>query len=82
MDNIPIIIAKFLALPETEGFDIHDKFAYLIKSVDGDSYYLQDHLPEVKVVSEELANKVYEKVTNNISYEDIFDWYKIWTMSF
>ena len=51
MGNIPIIVARFLALPETKGFDIHDKFAYLIKSVDGDSYYLQEHLPEIKVIS-------------------------------
>lgn len=78
MGKIPVIIAKFLALPDTEGFNIYDKFAYLIKSVDGDSYYLYEQLPEEGFITEELGCKVYEAITKNVTYKDVFNWYRSW----
>lgn len=78
MGKIPVIIAKFLALPDAEGFNIYDKFAYLIKSVDGDSYYLYEQLPEEGFITEELGCKVYEAITKNVTYKDVFNWYRSW----
>ena len=78
MVKIPIVIARFLALPETREFSIHDKFAYLIKSVDGDDYYLCEHLPDEGFISKELGCGVYEIVTKNVDYGDVFNWYREW----
>ena len=78
MSKIPIVIAKFLSLPDVAGFNIYDKFAYLIKSVDGDSYYLCNQLPEEGFISAELGCEVYEVVTEDITYKDIFNWYRDW----
>lgn len=79
MNKIPTVIAKFLSLPDVEGFSIYDKFAYLIKSVDGDSYYFYEQLPEEGFTCEELGEKVYEAIVdNNITYKDVFNWYKDW----
>lgn len=78
MGKIPVIIAKFLSLPDKEGFAIDDKFAYLIKSVDGDSYYLYEQLPEEGFITEELGCKVYEAITKNVTYKDVFNWYRGW----
>lgn len=79
MNIIPIIVAKFLALPETEDFNIYDKFAYLVKSKDGDDYYLRTALQEDGVLTEELGNDLYELIADDVSYEDIFTWYVNWT---
>lgn len=78
MGKMPVVISKFLSLPNKEGFTIHDKFAYLIKSVDGDSYYLYEQLPEEGLITKELGCKVYEAITNNVTYKDILNWYKDW----
>lgn len=78
MSKIPAVIASFLALQDVEGFSIYDKFAYLIKSVDGDSYYLYEQLPEEGLITEELGCRVYEAITNNVNYKDILNWYKDW----
>lgn len=79
MGGIPVVIAKFLSLPDKDGFTIHDKFAYLIKSVDGDSYYFYEQLPEEGFITSELGCNVYEAITKDIVYEDIFNWYKCWS---
>mgnify|MGYP007098877646 CR=1 FL=1 len=78
MSKMLIEIVKFLALQDVEGFSIYDKFAYLLKSVDGDSYYLYEQLPEEGFITEELGCKVYEAITNNVTYKDILNWYKDW----
>jgi hypothetical protein len=78
MKSIPVVIAKFLSFPDKEGLDIYDKFAYLIKSVDGDSYYFQELLPKEKLINEELGDALYDCITNGISYKDVFDWYREW----
>lgn len=78
MSKTPIIIAKFLSLPDVTGFDIYDKFAYLIKSVDGDSYYLYELLPKEGFITEELGHEVYEIIVKGVTYKDIFDWYGDW----
>ena len=78
MFKIPMVIAKFLAVPETRGFSIHDKFAYLIKSMDGDNYYLCEQLPSDGFITEELGSSVYEVITKSVNYEDIFNLYKEW----
>ena len=77
MDKIPIAIAKFLATPDKKGFAIHDKFAYLIKSADGDDYYFCEQLPEDGLISAELGDKLYELISNT-HYEEIFKWYNMW----
>lgn len=78
MSKMPIEIVKFLSLPDVKGFNIYDKFAYLIKSVDGDSYYLYEQLPEDGFISEELGCEVYEIISEDITYKDIFNWYRDW----
>lgn len=80
MERMPVIIARFLALPDIEGFDIHNKFAYLIKSIDGDAYYLEEFLPGEKFISKRLGIEVYKEVTKGITYSDIFYWYKVFSM--
>lgn len=81
MKQIPTIIAKYLALPDKENFNIFDKFAYLIKSLDGDSYYFLVSLPhDSKVMTEELGLEVYDTITNGFTYDDIFIWYADWMM--
>lgn len=78
VDNIPIAIAKYLALPDVEYFNIYDKFAYLIKSADGDNYYLQNYLIEEGFITEKLGEEVYKIINDEIGYEDIFTLYEHW----
>lgn len=80
VNKIPTPITKLLSLPNMAGFDIYDKFAYLIKSVDGDSYYFYEQLPEEGFISEELGCEVYEAIIENVTYKDIFNWYKNWEL--
>ena len=79
MSKIPVVIAKFLALPNVEGLDISDKFAYLIKSSSGDDYYLCKQLVEEALISERMGHQVYEAVTTNVTWKDIFNWYQDWS---
>lgn len=77
MKDIPAVIKEFLALPDADGFSIYDKFAYLIKSVDGDSYYFYTQLVEDEFISEELGYQVYKAISNNIAPKDVLNWYKL-----
>ena len=81
MEKMHVVIARFLALPESDGFSIYDKFAHLIKSVDGDSYYLCEFLVGDGFITEELANEVYKAVTKDVTYRDILNWYTGWITS-
>lgn len=78
MNMIPTIVAKFLSLPEKEGFTIYDKFAYIIKSIDGDEYYFQCELPNAGYISEEFSSKLYKVISEDIDYEDVFNWFLNW----
>lgn len=73
-----ISVAKFLSLPETETFGIHDKFAYLVKSLDGDSYYLLELLPELGIIDYDLGERIYIDISTDVDYSDVFGWYVEW----
>lgn len=72
MKKMPVIIAKYFM--QFEKKDIAEALAILIKSRDGDDYYLTEVLVEDKVISAELGEAVMEAV-KKLSYEDIFGWY-------
>lgn len=72
MKKMPVIIAKYFL--QFEKKDIPEALAVLIKSRDGDDYYLTDVLVEDKVITVELGEAVME-ATKELSYEDIFGWY-------
>lgn len=75
---IPAIFARYLSFID-ENFTLEERIAYLIKSLDGDSYYMFDELPEKGVISEEFGELVYEELQDgNWSYKDILGWYKVW----
>ena len=52
--------------------DLDWAFAYLIKSLGGDQYYLCDQLPELGVISLELGEEVYE-VVQRMAVTEIFE---------
>ncbi|OJG76535.1 hypothetical protein RV10_GL003672 [Enterococcus pallens] len=54
--------------------DIAEALGVLIKSRDGDYYYLTDVLVEDNVITAELGEAVME-VAKKLSYDDIFGWY-------
>lgn len=70
--NIPPIITKYFLQFSKE--DLDEAFAVLIKSVDGDSYYLTDSLVAQGVLAIELGEGVLEEV-KKLTYSDIFEWY-------
>lgn len=74
MKVMPVIIAKYLL--QFEKKDIAEALAVLIKSRDGDDYYLTDALVVDEIITAELGEAVID-VTKKLSYEDIFGWYSI-----
>lgn len=74
MKEMPVIIAKYLM--QFEEKDIAEALAVLIKSRDGDDYYLTDALVVDEIITAELGEAVID-VTKKLSYEDIFGWYSI-----
>lgn len=72
MKKMPVIIAKYFM--QFEKKDIAEALTVLIKSGDGDDYYLTEVLVEDKVITAELGESVMEAV-KKLSYEDIFGWY-------
>ena len=72
MKQMPVIIAKYFM--QFDKKDIAEALAVLIKSRDGDDYYLTEVLVEDKVLTTELGESVMEEVKKR-SYEDIFGWY-------
>lgn len=74
MKEMPVIIAKYLM--QFEEKDIGEALAILIKSIDGDDYYLTDYLVNDKIITAELGEAVME-TTKKLSYKDIFEWYSI-----
>lgn len=69
---IPTKVAIFLSMEDREDFNIYDKLAYLIKSLEGDSYYLIEELPTRKIITEEFGTAIYRIVTEELTYKDIF----------
>ncbi|MGM0175720.1 hypothetical protein [Enterococcus sp. DIV0800] len=72
MKNMPVVIARYFM--QFEKKDIPEALAVLIKSRDGDDYYLTDVLVEDKVITAELGEAVME-ATKHLSYDEIFGWY-------
>lgn len=77
MHQISKVINDYLSTPDKKHFTIHDKFAYLIKSLDGDEYYLYDYLPTEGYIPFELGEAVYCYLLEDskTTYEHIFNWY-------
>ena len=70
--KIPMSIALYFLATHGK-LPIDDAIVYLIKSVDGDSFYLTDELVEDKAISIELGERVYEDIVN-CTYEEVFNW--------
>lgn len=74
MEKMPVVITKYFM--QFEKKDISEALAVLIKSRDGDEYYLTDVLVEDKVITVELGEAVME-ATKKLTYDEIFSWYSI-----
>ena len=70
--NIPMPIALYFLATHGK-LSIDNAIVYLIKSVDGDSFYLTDERVEDNVISMELGEVVYESIVK-CSYEEVFNW--------
>lgn len=70
---IPDVISRFLILENT--LSIREKFECLIKSYQGDDWYL-DAMWTDGDISKSLADDVFEEI-GKYKLDDIFDWYDI-----
>ncbi|MDC0826901.1 DUF1642 domain-containing protein [Lactococcus petauri] len=71
--EIPEFVAGFVTGNEHE-LSKSDRIAYLLKSVEGDNYYLEEYLPNSKVISHEQGEKLFYWAENQ-SHETIL---KLW----
>ena len=69
--NIPMPIALYFLATHGK-LSIDNAIVYLIKSVDGDYFYLTDELVEDNVISMELGEVVYEAIVK-CSYDGRFE---------
>lgn len=70
--TIPVSISLYLHTMANK-ITIDEAFAYLIKSVDGDSHYLCTELVEDEHLNPDIAEATYESVML-CSYRQIFEW--------
>ncbi|GEM_PF-2033080 len=60
---VPKFVAEFLSGDENE-LSKADRIAYLLKSVEGDNYYLEKYLTSAGIISQEQGEHLYDWATN------------------
>ena len=68
---VPECVAEFVSGDETE-FSKADRIAYLLKSVEGDNYYLEEYLTNAGIISQEQGEHLYAWATNQ-THETILE---------
>ena len=70
---VPECVAEFVSGDENE-LSMADRIAYLLKSVEGDNYYLEEYLTNAGIISQEQGEHLYAWATNQ-THETIL---KLW----
>lgn len=70
---VPECVAEFVSGDETK-LSKADRIAYLLKSVEGDNYYLEEYLTNAGIISQEQGEHLYAWATNQ-THETIL---KLW----
>ncbi|WP_270249724.1 DUF1642 domain-containing protein [Lactococcus lactis] len=70
---VPECVAEFVSGDENELSKV-DRIAYLLKSVEGDNYYLEEYLTNAGIISQEQGEHLYAWATNQ-THETIL---KLW----
>lgn len=70
---VPEFVGEFVSGYETE-LSKADRIAYLLKSVEGDNYYLEEYLTNAGIISQEQGEHLYAWATNQ-THETIL---KLW----
>lgn len=70
---VPECVAEFVSGDENE-LSKADRIAYLLKSVEGDNYYLEEYLTNAGIISQEQGEHLYAWATNQ-THETIL---KLW----
>jgi hypothetical protein len=73
MPVVPECVAEFVSGDENE-LSMADRIAYLLKSVEGDNYYLEEYLTNAGIISQEQGEHLYAWATNQ-THETIL---KLW----
>ena len=68
---VPEFVAEFVSGDETE-LSKADRIAYLLKSVEGDNYYLEEYLTNAGIISQEQGEHLYAWATNQ-THETILE---------
>ncbi|MGF2203701.1 DUF1642 domain-containing protein [Lactococcus lactis] len=68
---VPECVGEFVSGDETE-LSKADRIAYLLKSVEGDNYYLEEYLTNAGIISQEQGEHLYAWATNQ-THETILE---------
>lgn len=77
MEEIPVVIAKFLLKEDSDTVDIYEKFKYMVNSLDGDSYYLTELLVEDGYLTEREGDALCHYISNKMDAKELFEIYKV-----
>ena len=75
---VPECVAEFVSGDETE-LSKADRIAYLLKSVEGDNYYLEEYLTNAGIISQEQGEHLYAWATNQ-THETILELWNGYTV--
>lgn len=75
---VPECVAEFVSGDETK-LSKADRIAYLLKSVEGDNYYLEEYLTNAGIISQEQGEHLYTWATNQ-THETILELWNGYTV--
>ena len=75
---VPECVGEFVSGDETKLFKA-DRIAYLLKSVEGDNYYLEEYLTNAEIISQEQGEHLYAWATNQ-THETILELWNGYTV--
>ncbi|WP_394530024.1 DUF1642 domain-containing protein [Lactococcus lactis subsp. lactis] len=75
---VPEFVAEFVSGDKTE-LSKADRIAYLLKSVEGDNYYLEEYLTNSGIISQEQSEHLYAWATNQ-THETILELWNGYTV--
>ena len=75
---VPECVGEFVSGDETE-LSKADRIAYLLKSVEGDNYYLEEYLTNAGIISQEQGEHLYAWATNQ-THETILELWNGYTV--